>query len=143
MKLEKDAKKINSAQEINTLNKVNSFSDENNKTNPLPITPSSNFLNNFEDKYQVMKNKYLVMATPSNPKRQYPIFFRDKYFIDYVDGRCPNRAILERTMKYEKNIYDLKNSAFNINTNKFNQTYSNKFQFKEKNNLSVEKRDNR
>ena len=143
MKLEKDAKKFNSAQEINTLNKVNSFSDENNKTNPLPITPSSNFLNNFEDKYQVMKNKYLVMATPSNPKRQYPIFFRDKYFIDYVDGRCPNRAILERTMKYEKNIYDLKNSAFNINTNKFNQTYSNKFQFKEKNNLSVEKRDNR
>ena len=143
MKLEKEAKKINSIQEINTLNKVNSFSDENNKTNPLPITPSSNFLNNFEDKYQVMKNKYLVMATPSNPKRQYPIFFRDKYFIDYVDGRCPNREILERTMKYEKNIYDLKNSGFNINTNKFNQSYSNKFQFKEKNNLSVEKRDNR
>ena len=143
MKLEKEAKKINSNQEINTLNKVNSFSDENNKTNPLPITPSSNFLNNFEDKYQIMKNKYLVMATPSNPKRQYPIFFRDKYFIDYVDGRCPNREILERTMKYEKNIYDLKNSGFNINTNKFNQSYSNKFQFKEKNNLSVEKRDNR
>ena len=64
---------------------------------------------NLEDKYQTMKNKYLVMITPSNPKKQYPIFYKDKYFVDYVNGRCPNRDFFERTMKYEKNIYDFNN----------------------------------
>ena len=143
MKLANEVKKLDSNQTFNPLNKINSFSNENNPINPVPITPSISFPNNFEDKYQTMKNKYLVMATPSNPKKQYPLFFRDKYFMDYVDGRCPNREILERTMKYERNIYDLKNSGFNSYTNKFNQSYTNKFQFKEKNDLSVEKRDNR
>jgi hypothetical protein len=143
MKLENEIKKFDSNQTFNPLNKINSFSNENNQINPVPISPSISFPNNFENRYQTMKNKYLVMATPSNPKKQYPLFFRDKYFMDYVDGRCPNREILERTMKYERNIYDLKNSGFNSYTNKFNQSYTNKFQFKEKNDLSVEKRDNR
>ncbi len=143
MKLEQEIQKISASQTFKPINQVNSFSNENKKINPIPITPIENFPNNFEDRYQTMKNKYLVMATPSNPRKPYPLFFKDKYFKDYVDGRCPNRDILERTMKYEKNIYDLNNSGFNTNTNRFNQSYSNKFQFMEKNDLNVEKRDNR
>ena len=143
MKLEQEIQKISASQTFKPINQVNSFSNENKKINSIPITPIENFPNNFEDRYQTMKNKYLVMATPSNPRKPYPIFFKDKYFKDYVDGRCPNRDILERTMKYEKNIYDLNNSGFNTNTNRFNQSYSNKFQFMEKNDLNVEKRDNR
>ena len=143
-KLGNDIKKINSINSLNQKNSLNVIDEE--KKIDSPIKETSPFLPiNLEDKYQTMKNKYLVMITPSNPKKQYPIFYKDKYFVDYVNGRCPNRDFFERTMKYEKNIYDFNNINDGISEDnyKFNLSYNNKFQFKEKNDLFVDKRDNR
>jgi len=143
-KLGNDIKKINSINSLNEKNSLNVIHEEKKVDSPPKET--SPFLPiNLEDKYQTMKNKYLVMITPSNPKKQYPIFYKDKYFVDYVNGRCPNRDFFERTMKYEKNIYDFNNINDGISEDnyKFNLSYNNKFQFKEKNDLFVDKRDNR
>ena len=151
MKLEDEVRKINSINKKSTpspfhaINELNEIEFENNKKeetaekNPFPLFP-----NNFEDKYQSMKNKYLIMAATPNPRKHYPTFYKDKYFIDYVDGKCPNLYILERNMKYEKNMHpiDNKNNGSISERNKLNRTYNN-FNFMEKNNLSVEKRDKR
>ena len=142
-KLGKDVKKFNSINSLNEKNSLNVIHEEKKVDSP-PKEVSPFLPMNLEDKYQTMKNKYLVMITPSNPKKQYPIFYKDKYFVDYVNGVCPNRDFFERTMKYEKNIYDYNiNDGFSEDNYKFNRSYNNKFQFKEKNDLFVDKRDNR
>ena len=87
-----------------------------------------------------MKNKYLIMV--SKPMKQHPIYYKDKYFIDYVDGKCPNRDIFEKNMKYDKNII-ANHNGFNTDIHRLNKSYNQKFKFMDKNNLSVEKRDNR
>ena len=87
---------------------------------------------NFEDKYQNMKNKYLIMASPPNPRKQYPSFYHDKYFMDYVDGRCPNLYVLEKNMKYEKNIHEANNDNTISEKHKFNRSFNDRFHFMEK-----------
>ena len=89
-----------------------------------------------------MKNKYLMMMTPSNPKKLYPSFYKDKYFVDYVEGKCPNRDLLERTMKYQNNIHNIDMGSI-TDAHKNNNYYNDRFHFMGKNDLSVEKRDNR
>ena len=143
-KLGNEVKKLNSINSLNQKNSLNVIDEE--KKIDSPIKETSPFLPiNLEDRYQTMKNKYLVMITPLNPKKQYPIFYKDKYFMDYINGRCPNRDFFERTMKYEKNNYDFNNiiNGVSTDTHKFNRSYNNKFQFKEKNDLLIDKRDNR
>ena len=146
--LEDEIRKLNSKinyKSVKAFNELNDF-DRNNirqtpdKENPFPLYP-----NNFEDKYQNMKNKYLIMASTPNPRKQYPTFYKDKYFIDYVDGKCPNLSILERTMKYQKNMHDMNkmNNNSYSERSRCNRSYNNNFHFIEKNDLSVEKRDKR
>ena len=144
MKLQEEVKNISSP---NNFKKIN---PETNSTNYINNTNNINNLNtnnlfelgifNIEDKYQTMKNKYLMMT--SKPIKQSPIYYKDKYFIDYVNGKCPNRAIFEKNMKYDKNII-ANNSGLNTNIHHLSKSYDKKFKFMEKNDLSVEKRDDR
>ena len=143
--LDKEVKKLNSVNMIRTPNLINEINSLT-KINKEVKTPSMQtpFLpDNFEDKYQNMKNKYLIMASPPNPRKQYPSFYHDKYFMDYVDGRCPNLYVLEKNMKYEKNIHEANNDNTISEKHKFNRSFNDRFHFMEKNDLFVEKRDNR
>ena len=146
MRLEGEVKKVNSLDSANLIKtleplKVLKPINEIDKINQTPFFP-----NNYEDKYQSMKNKYLIMVSTPNPRKQFPTFYHDKYFIDYVEGKCPNLDIFEKTMKYEKKMHDFNNSNNNgtiSDKHRFNRSYNDRFHFMEKNNLSVEKRDNR
>ena len=147
MKLEDETKKLNSVnllqtpnpiKALNSLNEIDKIGQEVEKQTPF-------YPSNYQDKYQTMKNKYLMMVSTPNPRKKFPTFYHDKYFIDYVDGKCPNLDILERTMRYEKNIHNVNNNLSGTisDRHKFNRSYNDKFHFMEKNDLSVEKRDNR
>ena len=100
--LDKEVKKLNSVNMIRTPNLINEINalSKINKEVKKPIKQTPFLLDNFEDKYKHMKNKYLIMASPPNPRKQYPSFYHDKYFMDYVDGRCPNLYVLKKNMKY-------------------------------------------
>ena len=150
MRLEDEAKKINSLNSVNLVKTPNPLKalnslDEINKIDQNLEKQTPFYPGNYQDKYQTIKNKYLMMVSTPNPRKQFPTFYHDKYFIDYVDGKCPNVDVLERTMRYEKNIHNAKNN-FNgtiSERHKINRSYNDKFHFMEKNDLSVEKRDNR
>lgn len=130
---------------LNAINELNEIERDKIDQTPISKSPFPLYPNNFEDKYQTMKNKYLVMVSPPNPRKPYPTFYKDKYFIDYVDGKCPNLSILERTMKYQKNMHDINkmNNGTVTERHSFNRSYNGGFHVKEKNDLSVEKRDKR
>jgi hypothetical protein len=150
MRLEDEAKKINSLNSVNLVKTPNPLKalnslDEINKIDQNLEKQTPFYPGNYQDKYQTIKNKYLMMVSTPNPRKQFPTFYHDKYFIDYVDGKCPNVDVLERTMRYEKNIHNANNN-FNgtiSERHKINKSYNDKFHFMEKNDLSVEKRDNR
>jgi hypothetical protein len=150
MRLEDEAKKINSLNSVNLVKTPNprkalNSLDEINKIDQNLEKQTPFYPGNYQDKYQTIKNKYLMMVSTPNPRKQFPTFYHDKYFIDYVDGKCPNVDVLERTMRYEKNIHNANNN-FNgtiSERHKINRSYNDKFHFMEKNDLSVEKRDNR
>ena len=143
--LDKEVKKLNSVNMIRTPNLINEINSltKINKEVKTPNMQTPFIPDNFEDKYQNMKNKYLIMASPPNPRKQYPSFYHDKYFMDYVDGRCPNLYVLEKNMKYEKNIHEANNDNTISEKHKFNRSFNDRFHFMEKNDLFVEKRDNR
>ena len=98
----------------NLVNNINSL-NKNDKTAKTPNMETPFLPGNYEDKYQNMKNKYLIMTSTPVPRRQYPSFYHDKYFMDYVDGRCPNLYVIERNMKYEKKIHEANNYKFMVN----------------------------
>lgn len=136
MKFQEEAKNMNPINNIKIISEPKT--DINNNINENNLLEFGTF--NIEDKYQNMKNKYLIMV--SKPMKQHPIYYKDKYFIDYVDGKCPNRDIFEKNMKYDKNII-ANHNGFNTDIHRLNKSYNQKFKFMDKNNLSVEKRDNR
>ena len=143
--LENEFKKINSINMVKTPNLVNNINslNKNDKTAKTPNMETPFLPGNYEDKYQNMKNKYLIMASTPVPRRQYPSFYHDKYFMDYVDGRCPNLCVIERNMKYEKKIHEANLIDTISERHKLNRSFNDKFHFMGKNDLSVEKRDNR
>ena len=47
----------------------------------------------YEEKYQNIKNKYNTIVRSNGSSDE---IYRNKYFSDYVDGRCPNLKNLER-----------------------------------------------
>jgi len=147
MKLEDEIKKKNSLNSVNLIKNPNPLDalNEIGKIDKIPNKQDLFILKDYEDKYQNMKNKYLMMVSTPNPRKQFPTFYHEKYFIDYVEGKCPNLDILERTMKYEKNMHNENNNKIGTisESHKFSKSYNNKFHFMEKNDLSVEKRDNR
>ena len=136
MKFQEEAKNMNPINNIKIISEPKT--DINNNIIENNLLEFGTF--NIEDKYQNMKNKYLIMV--SKPMKQHPIYYKDKYFIDYVDGKCPNRDIFEKNMKYDKNII-ANHNGFNTDIHRLNKSYNQKFKFMDKNNLSVEKRDNR
>ena len=138
MKFQEEAKNMNPINNIKIISEPKT--DINNNINENNLLEFGTF--NIEDKYQNMKNKYLMMMTPSNPKKLYPSFYKDKYFVDYVEGKCPNRDLLERTMKYQNNIHNIDMGSI-TDAHKYNNYYNDRFHFMGKNDLSVEKRDNR
>jgi hypothetical protein len=144
MILEEDLNKLKSPYTPGTLKSVKPLTniDTNDQLGKINDSPSKFVPFNYEDKYQNMKNKYLMMMTPSNPKKLYPSFYKDKYFVDYVEGKCPNRDLLERTMKYQNNIHNIDMGSI-TDAHKYNNYYNDRFHFMGKNDLSVEKRDNR
>ena len=143
--LENEFKKINSINMVKTPNLVNNINslNKNDKTAKTPNMETPFLPGNYEDKYQNMKNKYLIMTSTPVPRRQYPSFYHDKYFMDYVDGRCPNLCVIERNMKYEKKIHEANLIDTISERHKLNRSFNDKFHFMGKNDLSVEKRDNR
>ena len=144
MILEEDLNKLKSPYTPGTLKSVKPLTniDTNDQLGKINDSPSKFVPFNYEDKYQNMKNKYLMMMTPSNPKKLYPSFYKDKYFVDYVEGKCPNRDLLERTMKYQNNIHNIDMGSI-TEAHKYNNYYNDRFHFMGKNDLTVEKRDNR
>lgn len=144
MILEEDLNKLKSPYTPGTLKSVKPLTniDTNDQLGKINDSPSKFVPFNYEDKYQNMKNKYLMMMTPSNPKKLYPSFYKDKYFVDYVEGKCPNRDLLERTMKYQNNIHNIDMGSI-TDAHKYKNYYNDRFHFMGKNDLSVEKRDNR
>ena len=80
----------------------------------------------YEEKYQNLKNKYYTIVRSSGSTDEY---YRNKYFNDYVDGRCPNLKNLDKI-----------SCDMNLNANKKNNklyhSYDKLYDTKGKNNFT-------
>ena len=125
IKWDEENKNINPSRANKKLNEIYNFVFEQKKNNS----------NKINDIYNI--------NTLSPMKKQYPSFYNNRYFLDYINGIPPSESNFNFYPVKSGIFNNLKNENNDNNPHKLSHSYEPKFQVMKKNNLIVEYRDKR